>query len=199
VEAPIEMATGELTLTLDELLAHARKEAPMLAGARKMIQRGELSAELARKDAHPDYAFSGGYFNQGGMAPMWQFRVDMKLPAWFSKQNAEVAEHVFALSQAKHSYEAADLSVQAQIRDLYTQATTARRLVDLYQKSVMPEARLAMESSLASYQTGALDFISVFSNFMNVVDYELMYHEEVMMFHVAVAGLEELTGMEIKL
>ena len=29
---------------------------------------------------------------------------------------------------------------------------------------------------------------------MNVVDYELMYHEEVMQFHVALARLEEMTG-----
>ena len=48
---------------------------------------------------------------------------------------------------------------------------------------------------MASYETGALDFLAVFSNFMNVVDYELMYHEEVMQFHVAMARLEELTGM----
>ena len=32
---------------------------------------------------------------------------------------------------------------------------------------------------------------------MNVVDYELMSHEEFMQFHVALAKLEELTGMEI--
>ena len=62
---------------------------------------------------------------------------------------------------------------------------------------MIPEAQLALESSIASYQTGALDFLSVFSNFMNVVDYELMSHEELMRFHVALAKLEELTGMEI--
>ena len=58
----------------------------------------------------------------------------------------------------------------------------------------MPGAQLALESSLASYETGKLDFLAVFSNFMNVVDYELMYHEEIMQFHVALARLEELTG-----
>ena len=73
-------------------------------------------------------------------------------------------------------------------------AETARKLIDLYEKSVIPEAKLTLESSLASYETGTLDFLSVFSNFMNVVDYELMYHEEVMRFHVALARLEEMTG-----
>ena len=33
---------------------------------------------------------------------------------------------------------------------------------------------------------------------MNVVDYELMYHEEIMQFHVALARLEEMTGMEVQ-
>jgi outer membrane protein TolC len=199
IEVPLDMAPGNLPATLDELLAHARTEAPALASARKMVQRGELAANLARKDLQPDYTLSGGYFNQGGMAPMWQFRVDVKLPAWFSKQNAEISERAFALSEARHNYEAADLSLEARIRQYYSLAETSRKLVDLYEKSVIPEARLALESSLSSYRTGTLDFIAVFSNFMNVVDYELMDHEEIMQFHVSVAKLEELTGMEIKL
>jgi hypothetical protein len=69
--------------------------------------------------------------------------------------------------------------------------------VDLYQKSVVPGSQLALESSMASYETGTLDFLSLFFNFMNVVEYELMYHEEVMQFHVALARLEEITGMPL--
>jgi hypothetical protein len=69
--------------------------------------------------------------------------------------------------------------------------------MDLYSKSVSPQASLALESSLASYETGALDFLSVLTNFMTVVDYELNYHEEMVRFHQAMARLEELTGLEI--
>jgi outer membrane protein TolC len=199
IEVPEDMAPGELTVTLEEMLAHARTQAPALAREQKMVEQSELAANLARKSYYPDYTVSGGYFNQGGLPPMWQFRVDFKLPAWFgTKQRAEVNERVFTASQARHDYEAADVGIQASIREQYTLAATARKLIDLYQKSVIPEAQLALESSIASYQTGALDFLSVFSNFMNVVDYELMSHEEVMQFHVALAKLEELTGMEMQ-
>jgi hypothetical protein len=79
----------------------------------------------------------------------------------------------------------------------YTLAATSRKLLDLYQKSVIPGAQLALESSMAGYQTGTLDFLSLFSNFMNVVEYELMYHEEVMQFQIALARLEEMTGMPL--
>jgi hypothetical protein len=77
-------------------------------------------------------------------------------------------------------------------------AETAHQLAELYENSVLPEARLALESSLAAYQTGSLDFLSVFSNLMNVVDNEFMFHDEVMQFHMALARLEEMTGGAIK-
>ena len=198
IDAPEEMAVGEMPLSLEEMLAHARSRAPALVREQKVVERNELSANLARKGYYPDYTVSGGYFNQGGLPPMWQFRVDFKVPAWFyRKQRAQVSAEVFTATEARHNYEAADVSIQARIREDYTVAQTARQLIELYQKSVIPEAQLALESSLAGYQAGSLDFLPVFSNFMNVVEYDLMYHEEIMQFHVAMARLEELTGEEI--
>jgi len=196
IDVSDDMAPGELTTTLDTLTAQARTHAPMLARDQKMVERNDLATALARRDLYPDYTVSGGYFNQGTMPPMWQVRVDFKLPAYFrTKQNAGIAEKAFAATEARHTYEATGIAIQAQIREMYNEATTARKLMDLYQKSVIPGAQLALESSMTGYQTGSLDFLSLFSNFMNVVDYELMYHEELMKFHVALARLEEMTGM----
>jgi cobalt-zinc-cadmium efflux system outer membrane protein len=198
IEVSDEMAPGEVTITLDEMIAHARIHAPMLARDQKMVERSDLATALARRELYPDYTVSGGYFNQGGMPPMWQFRVDFKLPAYFrTKQNAGIAEKAFAATEARHNYEATGVAIQSQIREMYTEAATSRKLIDLYQKSVIPGAQLALESSMTGYQTGSLDFLSLFSNFMNVVDYELMYHEELMKFHVALARLEEMTGMSL--
>jgi outer membrane protein TolC len=198
IDVPDEMAPGELTFSIDDLVAGARVHAPTLAREQKIVERNDLATALARKGYYPDYTVSGGYFNQGAMPPMWQFRVDFKFPAWSrTKQNAEVAEKAFSATEARYNYEAADVSLQARIREQYTIAATARKLLDLYQKSVVPGSQLALESSMASYETGALDFLSLFSNFMNVVEYELMYHEEVMQLHVALARLEEITGMPL--
>jgi cobalt-zinc-cadmium efflux system outer membrane protein len=195
IETPGEMTAGVIPEPLDDLLARASTRSPVIARERETVERNQLAADLARKDYYPDYTVSGGYYNQGGMPPMWQFRVDFKLPAWFwHKQHAAVAEHEFTATEARHTYEAADISVEAGIREEYAAAETARKLIDLYEKSVIPEAQLALESSMASYETGTLDFLSLFSNFMNVVDYQLMEHEEIMRFHVSLARLQEMTG-----
>jgi len=68
-----------LAMTLQELLGNASDTTPELARDRKTIQRGELAVNLARKEFHPDYTIAAGYFNQGGMAPMYQLRVDIPI------------------------------------------------------------------------------------------------------------------------
>jgi outer membrane protein TolC len=197
VDVPMEMESGEIPASLDDMLAHARTHGPTIAREQKLVERAELAASLARRDYLPDYTISAGYFNQGSMPPMWQARVDVKLPAWFwHKQHAAVTEQQFTASEARHDFEAADISIEARIRGDYAMAETARKLIDLYKKAAIPQAQLALESSMAGYETGKLDFLALFSNFMNVVDYELMYHEEVMQFHVALARLEEMVGAE---
>lgn len=197
IQVPEDMNPGGMPATLEAMLAQARAQSPMILRDQKMIQRSELAASLARREQYPDYTLSGGYFNQGSMPPMWQFRVDVKLPA-MARRRAGINEQVFAASEARHTYEATAVDLESRIRTEYAVAETARKLIDLYDKSVIPEARLTLESAMSGYQTGSLDFLSLFSNFMNVVDYEAMYHEEIMRFHVSLARLEELTGGEVK-
>jgi outer membrane protein TolC len=196
IEVPLDMVLGDAPSGLQKMLAQARAAAPMLAREQKAVESGELSANLARKEYLPDYTLSGGYFNQGGMSPMWQFRVDVKLPP--RARAAAVTEQEFAAAQARHEYESTNVAIEARIREDFTVGETAHQLAELYEKSVLPEARLALESSLASYQSGSLDFLAVFSNLMTVVDNELMYHDEVMQCHMALARLEEMTGGEIR-
>jgi outer membrane protein TolC len=196
IEPPTDMELGQIPATLQQMLAQVRTAAPLLAREQKNVEARELGANLARRDYYPDYTLSGGYFNQGSMPPMWQFRVDVKLPA--RSRHAAVTEQEFAAAEARHAYEGTSVEIEARIREDYTVAETAHRLAELYEKSVLPEARLALESSLAGYQAGSLDFLPVFSNLMTVVDNELMYHDETMQCHMALARLEEMTGGEIR-
>ena len=196
VTVPAEMKPGDLTVSLEDLLARARDDAPAIMRDQKMIERSQLALNLARKGYYPDYVVSGGYFNQGAMPPMYQFRVDVRIPLYsWRKQRADVNDQAFQVSEARHNYEAEQQSLAARIQEEYTKAQTARRLMTLYTNTVIPQASLALESGRASYETGALDFMSLLMNFMTMVDYQLNYHEEMVRFHVALARLEEMTGI----
>ena len=68
------------------------------------MERSELALNLARKDSYPDYAFTGGYFNMGGMPAMYQFRADIKVPLQFGRRRAEVSEQWQNTAAARHEY-----------------------------------------------------------------------------------------------
>lgn len=195
---PPAIASGPLRFGLDELNSLADTNSPLLRREEKMIQRSELALNLARKEHYPDYTLSAGYFNMGRMPDMYQFRLDLKLPVyWWRKQRAGVAEEAHNLSQARQSLEAADQGVRFRIKDSYLMAHTSRRLMSLYAGEVIPQASLALESSLASYETGAVDLLTVLSNFMTVVEFEGNYQEELLNYLIALARLEELTGTDL--
>ena len=195
---PGEPHIGDLSITLGELYSHAMTNAPMLRREQKMIERAELAVNLAHKEYYPDYAITGGYYNQGSMSPMYTFRLDLNVPLFVSrKQRPAVTEQVDSLAAARHTFEATGQTIHAQIRQDYTAARTSLDLMKLYRETVLPQAKLAIESSLASYETGAVDFLSVLTNYMAVVDFEMNYHEEMLKYHMALTRLEQATGLAL--
>ncbi len=198
LERPAEAQPVRLRVTLEELLAQAREGAPLLGREEKMVQRAELAVNLARKEYYPDYTLSAGYYYMGAMPSMYMARVDFKLPAWFwRKQRAGVAEEVSTLSQARRNLEAAGQTLAFRLQDDYLMAETSWRLMEMYSSTVIPQSSLALQASLTGYETGAVDFLTVLANFTTMLDYELNYHEELQSYLLALARLEELTGVPL--
>ncbi len=195
---PEELKSKPLSVTLDELYAAAKENSPMLARDQKMIQKSELAVNLAKKEYYPDVTLNAGYYYMGSMPPMYEVRADVKLPLYFwRKQRARVNEQVSNLSQARKTYEATGQSLQFRIKEDYTMAQASQRLMDLYSRNVVPQANLALESSVSTYETGAVDFLSVLSNFTMVLDYEMGYYDEALNFALALSQLEEMTGQRL--
>ena len=198
VGRPEDVKPKEFTATLEELYASAAQNSPMLRRDQNMIQRSELAVNSARKEYYPDMTLSGGYFNQGGMPPMYQFQASFKVPVFFwRKQRAGVNEQVSMLSQAKRTYEATDQSLHARIQADFTMAQASAKLMKLYAQTVVPQGNLALESSLSTYETGSVDFLSVLTNFTTVLDYEMNYYDEALNYALALSRLEEMTGQPL--
>jgi outer membrane protein TolC len=192
---PDDLRVMDLPSGLQELYLSARENSPMLKRDEKMIQRSELAVNAARKEYYPDVTLNGGYYNMGGMSPMYMFRADFKIPLYyFRKQRAAVTEQSQTLTQSRKTYEATNQGLHYRIQDDYSMAETASQLVKLYEHAVIPQARLALESSLSSYETGSVDFLTVFMNYTTVVEYQMNYYDELQNFYLALARLEEMTG-----
>jgi outer membrane protein, heavy metal efflux system len=195
---PEDVKPKPLGLTLEDLFASASHNSPMLGRDQKMIERTELAVNMARKEYYPDVTLNAGYYNMGAMPPMYEVRADFKVPIYFwRKQRAGVTEQVSTLSQARRTYEATGQSLHFRIKEEYTMAQASQRLMDLYTRNVVPQASLALESSLSTYETGSVDFLSVISNFTMVLDYEMGYYDEALNYALALSRLEEMTALEL--
>jgi outer membrane protein, heavy metal efflux system len=191
---PDDLALVPFEYELDALITAAAAHAPMLQRDRLMIDRSQLAVDSARRDYKPDFAMSGGYAFMGAMPSMYEFRFDVKVPLQRARRAAAVAEQLSSLEAARSTYDGSRLTLQGRLQEDYQMASTSARLATLYRVTVLPQARLALESSMASYQTGAVDFLSVLTNFGAVLEYEMTYFDELTAFHVAVSRLEEMTG-----
>ena len=194
--------TDDLQLTafdtpLDALVTLASEHAPMLRRDQIMIDRSQVAVDAARRESKPDFALTGGYYYMGAMPPMYEFRFDVKVPLQRAKRTAAVAEQLSFVEQARSTYDSTRLTLQGRIQEDYQMASTSLRLATLYRQTVLPQARLALESSIASYQTGAVDFLSVLTNFGAVLEYERTFFDELTAFHVAASRLEEMTGTRL--
>jgi outer membrane protein TolC len=151
--------------------------------------------QSAQKAYYPDFDVMGGYYNQGVLKPMWEFKVQVNIPLYFwKKQRSGLEEAVATLAGTQREYRSREQTLNASLRARYLAAQAARKLMDLYSGQIVPSTQLALESSLASYQTGKLDFLSVLANFNTILDYQLAYYEQRAEYLKAVSRIEELMG-----
>ena len=162
-----------------------------------MVQRGDAAIASAKAEFKPDFGVSGGYYTMGSMPAMWEFRFDVNLPWRKAKREAAVAEQTLLQKQASQTLDADRLELTMQIAQERQTSETAARLARLYRDTALPQARAAWESSLATYQSGRLEFTALLMSFQSVLDNELAYDEQVAALHTSLARLEELTGTPV--
>jgi hypothetical protein len=133
----------------------------------------------------------------GSMPAMYEFRFDVTIPLQRAKRAAAVKEQAARLEGARRALDVTTRGIEARVQEDYEMASTSSRLARLYRDTLLPQVRLALESSMASYQTGAVEFLSVLTNFSSVIDNEMRYFDELASFHVAASRLEEMTGAPI--
>ena len=194
--APVEKT--DLTYSLDELIEKGVANSPEIRRQEQLIEQSRYAVELARKDYYPDFRAGYDYWQRPDMPDMHGFTVGINLPIFYKKKQREgVREATFASESTKQNREALRTAMLFQVEEQYLQAKASDELLTLYTKALVPQSALALESSLAAYQTGSLDFESLLSNFSSVLGYEVNYYQELANYEKALVNLEQITGLEL--
>ncbi len=196
--APVAVQPSAFVYTPEQLQEAAQDNYPVLKQRQTMVEQGRLSVDLARKEERPDFSVGYTYMQRDGLPDMYGITLTTSLPLFHHrKQDMAVAEAAANLESAREM-QANELTVlRYQVQQDFLEVQATEQLLKLYTQGIAPQSSLTLESSINGYETGAVDFLSVLSNFQAEVDARLDYDLKVSTHEKALARLEELTGLSL--
>jgi len=198
VGKPAEFKKAELAYSLEELTQLAQGNSPALKVSESEISSREQGVELAGKEFYPDFAAGFAYAERDQNPGMYGLMVSAKLPLYFwRKQGPELEAARLNLSSARSMRDNTSSTVLYQVKEAYTMATTSEKLANLYGSAIVPQSNLALNSAIANYQVGKIDFLQLIDASMSLLEYQLKYYESMVEFHKALARLEPLVGVHL--
>jgi outer membrane protein, heavy metal efflux system len=189
--APVDPATLP---PLESLAPLVESNDAMLARETSMAARERAALALTRKDFTPDLSVGYMFQQRDGQPDMHGMQFTINLPIHREKLRQEVAEGQLRVRAAENSQQSRRLEASYELRQAYSAAETARQMIDLYDKAILPQAELARDSAQSSYVVGNTDFLTVVSGYTSIYSYELDYERQRADYQTALARIEALAG-----
>jgi cobalt-zinc-cadmium efflux system outer membrane protein len=191
-------AETPLNYSLDDLYKLGRQNDPEYQRMQNMVKRNQLAVSLARKDSLPDLSVGYMYQQRPLMPDMHGLTFTVNIPVFYkSKQREEVRQATEEELSAASARDNRRNELYFDLKQNYLAAKASETLLKLYAQGVVPQSSLALESSLAAYQVGNVDFLTVMGNFTTVLDYQTDYYRELANYQTSLARMEALTGVEL--
>lgn len=159
---------------LDSLDAMADRHRPALRAAGQEVVAATSSAELARRQIWPDLQVGVQLARQpgAGTKPMASLMFGASLPIFAKDRQYQMRDE----ADAMRAMAAADLATmrietRADVADAFTKVMRARRLIELYRSTVLPQSQASAASSLAAYRSSTVNLMTLLDAQMTVKSY----------------------------
>ena len=193
---PSEPLYQPFSMDINEALDLAMQHSPELKSRSKMIEAADTRLKMAQKEYYPDFALGGTYYNRArDFTDMWAATVTINIPVYFkSKQKPAEMEARANINQAEQELDATRLMIESAMRDNYSMLRSSERLIDIYQKGLLPKTRQDIEQSLNAYSTGGGEAVNIISRLKTLLDYEFLYWGQLVEREKAIARLHAITN-----
>ncbi len=181
------------------LRAAALARRPDLQALASRIDADQAALALANKEFYPDFtpfamydSFMGNTTDSQPLATM--IGVSMNLPVRRDRRYAGVAEAQARLNQRRAELAKQIDEVNFQVQQAYQKVNKSEQAVRIYEKTILPAARLNVEAAQSAYETGKIPFLSLIEAQRSMVTLRDRYHEAVADYFRRRATLERVIG-----
>jgi outer membrane protein TolC len=197
---PEEPTLTVLPYSIEELTNLVKQQSPLLQVQAHGIEKSQSSLALAQREYYPDFIVSLGvmqsFLSDEQTDAFGMFGI--KVPLYYStKQRYGEKEALANLEGARKQYDSVLQDALFRMKDNFVRVQRAARLVKLIGGAIIPQASLALESSMAGYGVGKVDFLTMLDNVLNLQQDELDLHRQTTDHEIAIARIEEMIGQTL--
>src|SRR5438132_4395621 len=180
-----------------DLLQHAREQNPDIRSKQAFIRQQQTQVELAHKNFRPDLNVAYMYQHTNNQTrDYYMATFGIRLPNR-GRQKAELAEAEENQERVRRDMDAESQRVLSEVQQQYVRAKTAEERLKIYSDGLVPQSEATFRSALSAYQSNRQDFESLLSGFLDVLNLDLEYRNELVEHESALAELERLTGVDL--
>lgn len=198
----VDFTLPQIALTAEQLNQAAVENRPQVKSLAMLASKGEAAHRLAQKEFYPDFNLSLEYmFREASMNDpgynMFSVGVTFNLPFQQERRRAMLAESTSETAMATEELNGLKNSISYTINDTLSQLERRRKLVELYQGGIIPQAEQSLESAVISYRVNKVDFLTLLDGRLNLFNYERELYESQAEYMMKLAQLEATVGTDL--
>ncbi|MBT5551336.1 MAG: TolC family protein [Nitrospina sp.] len=193
----------DFNFTVQELQAIAEKNRPLLSKISSLKERYGISKKLAEKEYYPNFNVGFKYSQREGTSridrpDLVSAFVGINIPIWYkTKQSRRVSESAYKIEMAGETYNKARNQIFLNIKELVDKERQGRKTLQLIEQGILPLSRQSLESALAGYTVGKVDFLTLLSNQRTLFNWQIKYHRELTDYEKNLAKIESNAGKNL--
>lgn len=200
--APVLLPAFPATLPQpDSLIRQAAISRPMVRAGEADLRAADADSRRARREIWPDLQIGVQYGQRGGMGGtdrMGSLMIGASVPVFARSRQFRMRDE----GEAMRAMFAAELAgmradTRASVAAAHVEWTRARNLSELYRSTILPQARAAVTASIAAYQVGRVNLMTLLDNQATVNRYAQELAALEAAEGMALADLEMLLGHEL--
>ena len=190
-----------IPLSAEQLNNAAGEKRPQIKSLIMLANKGEASRRLAQKEFWPDFNLSLEYMiREPSMDEpgddMFTLGVTFNLPLQQERRRSMLVESTSEESMATAELNSLKNTISFTINDTLAQLERRRKLVELYQGGIIPQAEQSLESAVIGYRVNKVDFLALLDSRMNLFSYERELYESQAEYMIQLARLEAAVGVD---
>ncbi|GAB3758882.1 TolC family protein [Ramlibacter monticola] len=159
VALPPVPAEGALNQSV--LLERARANNLNVRTETARLQAAQANRDLTVRNRYPDFNVGLSPTQMGSRITTWGIMVELNIPLQQDTRRSQESEAAAMVEAARSRAEAAAIQAAADVEEQLSALEAARRNESLIGTRRLPQSQLVLQSAIAAYETGKVDFATL--------------------------------------